>query len=543
MKKALILAMALTLVLTGSVFAQGARLVAEPNATFTPGVGIGGTLVATTAPTTTNNDDSCDIGTTPAATLLLPYFRVNETDINTVFTVVNTSRNAQVAHVTVWTDWSFPVLDFNIYLTGYDVQGISLRDVIFNGVIAPTATTGVAGTTDTGALATTNTNGTGLSPYGTLSRRPTNRAVGGAGANPNFAPGGPGCANLPGNIGPLAQAVRSALVQGTYVIPGIVESCSATQRVGSTAGTDPFHPAGTAVGYVTIDVADECTLALPTDPDYYAEDILFDNVLTGDYETFDYSAASNYAGGTPLVHIRAIPEGGPAGFTPALGVADTNLPYTFYSRYQDPTRPVRDRRQPLPALWAARYTQGGGMSTAFNIWREGVTDFTNSDCAGVVANSALSIAEIVRFDEHENWNTFAGQGGVSPSTPTGSRTNEASRIPVSSTVFPPHPGGAGDVGGWMYLNLDNGAAPGGINPLFPATAYGTRRPSQNWVVVSMQGSGVSAGALAVDFDATWLGNGCTPVTGQSTANSGVFAIGPAPNYNPPCPAGDCDPLN
>src|SRR6266446_5036884 len=29
---------------------------------------------STTAPSTTNNDDTCDIGVMPAATLLLPYF-------------------------------------------------------------------------------------------------------------------------------------------------------------------------------------------------------------------------------------------------------------------------------------------------------------------------------------------------------------------------------------------------------------------------------------------------------------------------------------
>ena len=534
MKKALILAMAITLVLTGSLFAQGRRLVAEPNATFTPGVGIGGTLVAGAGPTTTNNDDSCDIGTAPAATLLLPYFRVNNADINTIFTIVNTSREAQIAHVTVWTDWSFPVLDFNIYLTGYDVQGISLRDVIFNGIIAPTATAGVAGTTDTGST----TSGTGLSPYGPLSRFPTNRAVGGAGANPNFA-AVPGCNNLPGSIGPaLTQAIQNALINGTYVIPGIVESCTAAQRVGSTAGTDPLHPANTAVGYVTIDVADECTLRLPTDPTYFQTDILFDNVLTGDYETFDASAASNYAGGTPLVHIRAIPEGGVAGTAglPPAGTAISNLPYTFYSRYQDTSVDARntvlDRRQPLPAQWAARFTQGGGLGTSFNIWREGVTDEDTSDCAGVSANAALTIAEIVRFDEHENFTTFAGQGGVSPSTPTGSRLNEASRVPVNTAVFPAQPSTAGDVGGWMYLNLDNGNTGEVINPLYPVGAYGGNRPSQNWVVVSMTGTGASAGALAVDFDATWLGNGCTATAGQSPANGGGDFIGPAPNVTP-----------
>lgn len=541
MKKTLILAMAITLVLTGSLFAANRRLVAEPNATFTPGVGIGGIGVAGTGPTTTTNDDTCDIGTTPAATLLLPYFRVNTTDLNTIFTIVNTSPQAQIAHVTVWTDWSFPVLDFNVYLTGYDVQGLSLRDIIFNGVIAPTATAGVAGTTDTGST----TSGTGLSPYGGLSDRTVR-------PNPNFAGDkgstALGCSNLPGSIGPtLTTAIQNALVNGTYVIPGIVESCTAAQRVGTAAGTDALHPANTAVGYVTIDVANKCSLRLPTDTTYFRTDILFDNTLTGDYETFDASAASNYAGGTPLVHIRAIPEGGAAGVLPAGTAAATNLPYTFYSRYQavaageDVRFAVFDRRQPLPAQWAARFTQGGGLSTSLNIWREGVTG--NTTCGNASLNAALSIAEIVRFDEHENFTTFAGAGGVSPSTPAGSRLNEASRVPVTSSVFPSQPGTAGDVGGWMYLNLDNGSPVQDVtglglptnNPLYPTTAFGgptVGRPSQNWVVVSMTGSGASAGALSVDFDATWLGNGCTPVAGQSPANGGTDPIGPAPNVNP-----------
>src|SRR5213596_1319897 len=53
----------------------------------------------------------------------------------TLFTIVNTSRYPQIAHVTVWTDWAFPVLGFNVFLTGYDVQGINLYDVIVRGII------------------------------------------------------------------------------------------------------------------------------------------------------------------------------------------------------------------------------------------------------------------------------------------------------------------------------------------------------------------------------------------------------------------------
>src|SRR5689334_21479688 len=88
---------------------------------------------------TTNNDDSCDIGHYPAATLLLPYFEVETATrgVDTFFTITNVSRGPQIAHVTIWSDWSFPVLTFNIFLTGYDVQSISLYDVIANGVIAP----------------------------------------------------------------------------------------------------------------------------------------------------------------------------------------------------------------------------------------------------------------------------------------------------------------------------------------------------------------------------------------------------------------------
>src|SRR6266576_1753161 len=135
MKKLLVLAMMATLLMAGSAFAVQ-RTHATPNATFSfgaPGIAVG--------PTTTNNDDSCDIGTAPAATLLLPYFEV---DVNptvqgqtTLFTITNVTRFPQIAHVTLWTDWAFPVLTFNLFLTGYDVQAINLYDVIVRGVIAP----------------------------------------------------------------------------------------------------------------------------------------------------------------------------------------------------------------------------------------------------------------------------------------------------------------------------------------------------------------------------------------------------------------------
>ena len=75
----------------------------------------------------------CTVDEVPAATLLLPYFEVDlgePVGPRTLFSVNNASATAVLAHVVVWSDLSVPVLDFNIYLTGYDVQTINLRDVL-----------------------------------------------------------------------------------------------------------------------------------------------------------------------------------------------------------------------------------------------------------------------------------------------------------------------------------------------------------------------------------------------------------------------------
>src|SRR5215813_6409377 len=76
------------------------------------------------------------IDNVPAATLLVPYFEVdlnNPNGITTLFSINNASATAVLAHVTVWTDQSVPALDFDVYLTGYDVQTINLRDIFVGG--------------------------------------------------------------------------------------------------------------------------------------------------------------------------------------------------------------------------------------------------------------------------------------------------------------------------------------------------------------------------------------------------------------------------
>jgi hypothetical protein len=461
MKKLTVWAMLAMLLVAGSAFAANGKVSA--NATF-----------ATGGPATTNNDDSCDIGVTPAATLLLPYFEVdldNATGETTLFTITNTSNLDQIAHVTLWTDYSFPVIDFNIYLTGYDVQAINLFDVISRGVIAPTAGTGTLVTPKRGAFSDANT-------ALTLTA----------------------CDRLPGTLDPAyVERMQDAFTLGSVDDLGILEGCDDVGNVHDNA-----------VGYATIDTADLCSTSLPTDPGYFTSEVRFDNVLIGDYQ--QVNSANNFAQGNPMVHIRAIPEGGEPG-----SIATVNFDRTFYSRFQ--AGGVADRRQPLPSVFGARWIQGGasGFATSYKIWREGDTTNGNRTC-GTWDDNVTNVAEIVRFDEAENAVGDVPVSRVSPPITTEFTLPETSRTSVAdASIYPQLTNGA--VGGWMYLNLDNSTTDA---PL----------ASQNWVVVSMR----AEGRYSVDFDAAWLANGCTlqePISEVTTGSEIIGpAVGTAGNFNP-----------
>ena len=96
----------------------------------------------------------CAFDPVPAATLLFPFVPYNYTQggagYNTLFSITNVSNEAQIVHITVWTDFSVAILDFNILLTGYDVQSLSIRDILANGQL-PVTTIG-GHTTSEGAF-------------------------------------------------------------------------------------------------------------------------------------------------------------------------------------------------------------------------------------------------------------------------------------------------------------------------------------------------------------------------------------------------------
>jgi len=549
MKKFTVVALLATVLVATPMFAVSRNLVVAPNATFASG-----------SPATTNNNDSCDIGVTPAATLLLPYFAVETagaagSGTTTLFTITNTSRFPQIAHVTVWTDWSAPVLDFNLFLTGYDVQPINLYDVIVRGIIAPpngatyTPTPGVVGNSASGS--------TPLA--GTL--------------NPNFAATArANCSNIPGTLpggqgGAVQAAVQAALTTG------VTSALCGGAQIGANHNT-------VAIGYVTVDVSADCTNYLPTNPTYYtaADGILYDNVLIGDYQQIGPSPAGSAGGGfdaagNPMVHIRAVPEGGNAGV-----VVPTNLPFTFYNRYSNGGVGTSgtDRRQPLPSQWAGRWiggsTTSSGVTVSYNtnykIWREGITG-ANVNCpsatatASITSNSALAVTNVVRFDEHENsfgfgtsliCSPFCTAGGIPPLPETSSSAVGTANNSGINGTFPSIPSAglaSGDLGGWTYLNLtsqgigaQNATGTGGTTASpstltaainFGNTVTSPRTTTQNWVVVSMFGN-LGTQRLAADFDAAWLGNGCTPAPAAGNT-IGPMAQVNGSSSNLICPAG------
>src|SRR3954451_15306565 len=193
----------------------------------------------------------CAIDEVPAATLLLPYFAVDYTSPdgsgqNTLFSINNASATAVLAHVVVWTDLSVPVLDFNIYLTGYDVQTISLRD-LFTGWMPQTASAG-QDPADT------------ISPKGAFSQ------------DINF----PSCNGLLPPPNPLPPDFVSHLQLSMTGKPSPVFG-------GLCAGRDLGDNIGR--GYITVDVVNNCTLRFPGDPGYFLPggtgDATNQNVLWG----------------------------------------------------------------------------------------------------------------------------------------------------------------------------------------------------------------------------------------------------------------------
>jgi hypothetical protein len=393
------------------------------------------------------------VSDTPAATLLGPYFEVdlsNPTGMNTIFSINNTGAvsyftfgnppmtfadqngpTAILAHVVIWSDLGVPVFNFNIYLTGFDVQLIDMRKVL-NGNLPQTASAG-QDSSDT------------ISPKGMYSQ------------DINFA----SC------TGQLPPAPLSA-AQIANLTTSLTGNPSA-QNGGMCAGAP--HNDNIARGYITVDTVDSCSTQSPEDAGYIQNIITFQSFqLTG--EVFYVDQLHGIARGDNMVPVHADLNN---------PLVSTSGNYTFYGRYVNWN--ASDHRQPLPNTFAARYLSGnftgdplptvsaawgGGTvpagSTSLVVWRDSKTAQQYFACGSLPSPYPLGQEDITAFDEQEHPQTASGNslfafGAAFPLATQVVRVG-SSALPVSFNS------------GWVYLDLSNTINGNPNPPSDPAAAQG-----------------------------------------------------------------------
>jgi hypothetical protein len=471
------------------------------------------TLACFTGPATAVIGTSDDI---PAATLLLPYFEVDPNNVGgttTLFTIRNTDAASVVAHVTVWSNLSVPILTFDVYLTGFDQQAINMRDVAMNGLLPMT------GPSDF------------LSPRGDRSG-PHNNFGGTCSTSPGQAPAYTNPALSPSMI----AHVRASL------------SGQPSALFGGCAGTPTDH----LVGYVTIDATNRCSLLFPSAAGYFVsggQGVASNrNVLSGDWTLVD--PASNFAHADTLVHLEASASD-PRTSTPGS--------YTFYGRYTDA---AADNRERLPARWNAPldplHDALDGQPTELLVWRDSGRVITSFNCASLPAAFPLGSTEISAVSQEglatplaadsfpwETQRVAIDQAGSSLrldlDTVTGSTFDPAKqayvlsvgRSPIASTTL-----GAVQAAGTGAIGTADPAP--GASLLLPYFEVDPGNPTGVWTALSVR-NGSPAPVLArvvlwtdsaiptLGFDLYLPGHGSRIVDLREIFGTGVLpASGPAP---------------
>ncbi len=393
---------------------------------------IAGTAVAVT----------CTIDQRPAATLLVPYFQVSydsNSDLvsvgpdarDTIVTIANASAAPMIAHVNVYTRESVLVLDFNIALTGFDVQAMRVSDILAGILPASGDTIG----------------------FDVCQRNPAADVY----PNPDgFI-----------RVRPLAPATGNdnTLATTDYPVPafgpgfGIVDDL----RVNCDGDLDDL-----AIGYILIDHANYCNLSDPTDPAYYTNDAIgMENNLWGEIIFTSGTGIPTY--GLSTVNIEADSVIGDISQT-------TTIPMrTLYARYWnegdndgDISPPSScpncgsgnpdtdllisapwdigygDQREPLGLRWAARWFDLDTTITSnFRVWRSSIT---GGDCVFNEPTVTLTF-----FDEDENTVTQ----GVCPSPCTQPTFNFPLETQQRNITDFSHPTA---VAGWVNMDFVNFSA-------------------------------------------------------------------------------------
>jgi hypothetical protein len=289
--------------------------------------------------------------------LLLPYFEVDLADLDgvtTMFSIGNAVDDATLVNVTLWTDLGVPTMAFPVYLTGWDIETVNIRD-LFTGRLPRTASDGQDPSDS-------------ISPQGQFSQ------------DIHFA-------SCTGQL-PLATPAPAFLDHLRAAHTG-----KSSALLGGCSGRDLAD--GKARGYITIDVVKECSISVsfPSDVGYFGPNgrALSANVLFGD--VFYVDSAQNAARGQTLVAIEAYP----GRFRPNEATFYGRFKYGGQYNYQ-----AVDDREPLASTWSTRYLTGGVFSggSSFVVWQDPGQDSKVVPCG--TRQPWFLTEQLIAFDEEEN---------------------------------------------------------------------------------------------------------------------------------------------
>jgi hypothetical protein len=444
---------------------------------------------------------TCTVDQRPAATLLIPYFQTSfnadgtiNPALDTLVTIGNASAAPMIAHVNVFNQRSELVLDFNIALTGYDIQAMSMANILrgnlTNTPIGSNHNPSVNDACQRNPLAATYTVGAAgqyLRIRPTLPATPLDNTL----ATTLYGPG------------PFSNAF----------LFNVLDSLDETSDTVACDGQVDGDIEGLIVGYITIDHANYCNLSNPSDPNYYEFDAIgMENNLWG--ETIFTSSSGLPTMGGSTVNIEAAST-----FTGTGSPLAANLiprPRTFYARYTNALDPlctnctfgtnpwnqgIGDQREPLGLHYAARWfdSAASGITSNFQVWRASfgaLADLLGGNCTDVEP-----IVTLTFYDEDENIVTQ----GVCPSPCTQPSFNiplETQSVSITQFQHPNWPAG------WVNMRFLN-------------TSTGTPF-DQAWVDYDFQGPGAF---LSISAPATQLDpSTCNPIGIPAGV---VFAVTPS----------------
>src|SRR5664280_2570117 len=417
---------------------------------------------------------TCAYDNVPAATLLVPYWKVSlngatgypigSGGTDTLVSVVNVSSPGVIAHVTVWNKYSKAVIDFNLPLTGKDVVSFSMRDIL-NGKLSPNLPQydTVKYPKDPCGITNPGLPNVGYAPKVGFGQTSFIRF-----SHPDAASTTMGIDVVTSisqyNINGVVDAIGPGFRPSVW--NSLDESGDITTFTNPAAGNilDKDNPAcGWAAsaplkdalsGYLTIDVVNYCTNFFPDQADFYNKDAI---ATLGWGPTY-----------TPNVFfgefVAAIAGPACAGEITPFGCQNPNVPAAYYFG-GDGREPLGDRYgfhyladqanglQSWIIVWRSDYYQGANVNLC--AWADPTAKTGNNGDPDTGLYDSVHQVQVLTYDNDEN--LFGGVGvppGPSGQLPGTSSPNyiflESQRINLlTATDWNP----ANFKGGWVDLTL------------------------------------------------------------------------------------------